>query len=252
MITYRQPFTGSYPVSQEYGVVIPGVTYKSRPHSGIDYACPKGTPILASGDGTVAYSDFDNSGYGHLVEIQHPDGKATFYAHLSERHVIKGAKVKQGDIIGLSGSTGNSTGPHLHFEARKNILDWRSHQDPVTFLPMMSVDDSVIHKTQHIDNNASQPNYGYPSILYGTTAGAKQKNQQKINGGLCEVVCDESNLRDADNYLVCGNLLKGAKIVVSPDVVMFNNLPYHKICDDYMLIAEYDGYGTNILKQIDS
>ena len=252
MITYRQPFYGSYPISQEYGVVIPGVTYKGRPHSGIDYACPKGTPILASGDGIVAYSDFDSSGYGHLVEIQHPDGKATFYAHLSERHVVKGAKVKQGDVIGISGSTGNSTGPHLHFEARKNILDWRSHQDPITFLPMMSVDDSVIRKNQYTDNNAFQSDYGYPSILYGSTAGALQKNEQKINGGLCEVVCDEANLRDADNYLVCGNLLKGAKVVVSPDVVMFNNLPYHKICDDYMLIAEYDGYGTNILKQIDS
>ena len=94
MVTYRQPFKEEYPVSQAYGVIIPGVTYKNRPHSGIDYACPKGTPILASGDGIVMYSDFDNSGFGHLVTIQHNDGKATLYAHLSERRVVLRQKVK--------------------------------------------------------------------------------------------------------------------------------------------------------------
>lgn len=234
MVTYRQPFKGTYPISQEYGVVIPGVTYKGRPHSGIDYATPKGTPILASGDGVVDYSDFDNSGYGHLIRIHHPDGKYTMYAHLSERHVIKGAKVKQGDVIGLSGNTGNSTGPHLHFEARKYGTDWRSHQNPVTFLPMMTVDDSIVPNAQ----------------MNMTTSTIMKKNEQRIDGGLCQVVCDEANIRDAENYLICGRLLNGAKIVVSPDVIMFNNLPYHKFCDDYMLIAEYDGYGTEIIRKI--
>ena len=245
MITYRQPFKGQYPITQAYGVVIPGVTYKDRPHTGIDYGCPDGTPILASGDGIVQFSDFDQSGYGKVVIIQHNDGKATLYAHLSSRNVVLKQKVKQGDIIGYSGSTGNSTGPHLHFEARKTWCDWRSHQNPVTFLPLMSVDDSI-QTSQQSDGTA------YQSIMYGTTAGATQKNEQKINGGLCEVVCDEANIRDAESYLICGRLLKGAKVVVSPDVVMFNNLPYHKICDDYMLIAEYDGFGTDILSPIEN
>lgn len=143
MITYRQPFVGDYPVTQAYGVVIPGVTFKDRPHSGIDYGCPAGTPILASRGGTVVYSDFDPSGYGHLVKILHPDNNMTLYAHLSERHVGKGAAVRQGDVIGLSGNTGNSNGPHLHFEARKYPHRWQDHIDPMT-LPMMSVDDSVV------------------------------------------------------------------------------------------------------------
>ena len=245
MITYRQPFKGEYPITQAYGVVIPGVTYKDRPHTGIDYGCPNETPILASGDGVVQYSDFDKTGYGKVVIIQHNDGKATLYAHLNSRNVVLKQKVRQGDVIGYSGNTGNSTGPHLHFEARKTWNDWRSHQNPVTFLPMMSVDDSI--------QTSQQPNAPYQSIMYsGTTAEAVIKNHQLITGGLCEVVCDEANIRDAGNYLVCGRLLRGARVVVSPDVVMYNNLPYHKFCDDYMLIAEYDLYGTEILKPIEN
>ena len=246
-MAYRQPFKGDYPITQGYGVIIPGVTYKDRPHTGIDYGCPKGTPILASGDGVVQYSDFDNSGFGHLVTIVHNDGKATLYAHLSERHVVKMQKVKQGDVIGLSGSTGNSTGPHLHFEARSKWCDWRTHQNPVTFLPMMTVDDSIVTPQTTPQNNVTIP---VPQYI-ATTASIGQKNEQRIDGGLCEVVCDEANIRDSENFMICGRLLKGAKVVVSPDTVMFNNLPYHKICDDYMLIAEYDGYGTDILRKID-
>ena len=234
MVSYRQPFRGEYPITQAYGVVIPGVTYKDRPHTGIDYGCPKGTPILASADGVVQYSDFDKSGYGHLVTIIHNDNKATRYAHLSERHVVLKQKVKQGDVIGLSGSTGNSTGPHLHFEARKIWCDWRSHQDPVTFLPLRTADDSI---------GQVQPPV--------TSVMLQQKPEQKIFGGLCEVVCEEANIRDAETYRICGRLNQGAKVVVSPDTVIYAGLPYHKIFDDYMLIAEYDGYGTDILSRID-
>ena len=77
-----------------------------------------------------------------------------------------------------------------------------------------------------------------------------RKNTQGIDGGLCQVVCEQANIRDTDTFQVKGALNFGAKCVVSPDVVWYNNLPYHKIMDDYMLIAEYDGYGTQILKQI--
>lgn len=141
-MSYRQPFKGDYPITQAYGVVIPGVTYKNRPHSGIDYGCPKGTPILASNDGVVVFSDFDNSGFGHLVTIQHNDGNATLYAHLSSRSVVLRQKVQQGEVIGYSGSTGNSTGPHLHFEARRQWNKWDSHFDPM-LLPLVCIDDSI-------------------------------------------------------------------------------------------------------------
>ena len=148
MITYRQPFKGEYPITQDYGVIIPGVTYKNRPHSGIDYGCPSSTEILAAADGVVKLSTYDSDGYGKYVIIQHSDGNATLYAHLCGRNVTENQKVKQGDVIGWSGNTGNSTGPHLHFEARRKWGDWDSHFDPRD-LPLMSFDDTS--HTERID-----------------------------------------------------------------------------------------------------
>lgn len=140
MITFRQPFKGDYPITQRYGEIIPGVTYAGKPHTGIDYACPERTEILASADGVVKYAEFDKTGYGNTVIIRHNDGRATLYAHLSNILFHVNQSVKQGNVIGLSGNTGNSTGPHLHFEARKEWYDYRSHFDPMQ-LPLMSFAD---------------------------------------------------------------------------------------------------------------
>lgn len=142
MITYRQPFQGEFPITQKYGEVIPGVTKNGQPHTGIDYACPEKTNILASADGTVMFAGWEPTGYGYCVIIQHPDGKATLYAHLTGPTVRINQKVQQGDVIGVSGSTGYATGPHLHFEARAQWNSYRSHFDPMT-LPLMTVDDSI-------------------------------------------------------------------------------------------------------------
>ncbi len=93
-----------------------GVT---RWHYGVDLACPTGTPVYASRDGTVSFSG-SSSGYGLLVKINHGDSIETRYGHNSKLLVKKGQKVKQGQIIALVGSTGHSTGPHCHFEIRIN------------------------------------------------------------------------------------------------------------------------------------
>lgn len=129
-MNYRQPFEGSYPITQGYGD-----TDTSAFHTGIDYGLPAGTPVLASEAGTVVFSGWDNTGYGNCVIIQHGDGNATLYAHLNKVMVFTGNKVRKSQIIGYSGSTGNSTGPHLHFEARHTWSDYRSHFDPMT-LPL--------------------------------------------------------------------------------------------------------------------
>ena len=88
-----------------------------RRHQGIDLPYPTGTPVPAAFDGRVRISDYVG-GYGNLVVIRHANGLETFYGHLSKRNVQSGDWVSAGDIIGLGGSTGRSTGPHLHFETR--------------------------------------------------------------------------------------------------------------------------------------
>lgn len=88
-----------------------------RMHSGTDFAAPSGTPIYATGDGVVTYADWD-SGYGRLIKIQHDFGIETRYAHLSQIRVTSGQRVSRGDRIGDMGTSGRSTGTHLHYEVR--------------------------------------------------------------------------------------------------------------------------------------
>jgi murein DD-endopeptidase MepM/ murein hydrolase activator NlpD len=87
-----------------------------RMHRGIDIAGPIGTPIVAAAPGIVLTSGWNDGGYGYMVEVQHPDGSMTRYAHNDRIHVRKGDTVQQGQRIADMGSTGRSTGPHLHFE----------------------------------------------------------------------------------------------------------------------------------------
>ncbi len=95
--------------------------YRSRPnyHTGIDVALRYGTPVMATADGTVVGSGWQ-PGYGWSVLVQHGEGYNTLYAHLSEALAQLGERVKPGEIVGLSGSSGNSTGPHLHYEIWKD------------------------------------------------------------------------------------------------------------------------------------
>ena len=88
-------------------------------HSGLDFRAPMGSPIHAAADGRVAFVGWKN-GYGKVVEIDHGAGLVTRYAHMSRFNAQVGAKVTAGDVIGAIGSTGRSTGPHLHFEVRIN------------------------------------------------------------------------------------------------------------------------------------
>jgi murein DD-endopeptidase MepM/ murein hydrolase activator NlpD len=92
----------------------------STGHRAIDYAAPYGTPIRAVGDGIVTFAGWDAGAYGYFTAIRHNDTYSTHYAHQSRIIVKKGERVKQGQIIGYVGSTGLSTGPHLHFEMLKN------------------------------------------------------------------------------------------------------------------------------------
>lgn len=94
--------------------------YKGWLHTGIDIACPYGTPIVAAADGVVSRVQYLNYGYGYNIIIDHGAGKQTLYGHNSWIGVVAGQRVSQGEVIAKEGSTGRSTGPHLHFEVRIN------------------------------------------------------------------------------------------------------------------------------------
>jgi murein DD-endopeptidase MepM/ murein hydrolase activator NlpD len=112
----------SYPVK---GVLTQGYT---STHNGLDFGVVTGTDVQSTISGKVIYAGWNNQGYGNLVIVQNGDVK-TYYAHLSEVPVTVGQTVNKGDVIGLSGSTGNSTGPHVHYEVRVN----NANVDPSTF-----------------------------------------------------------------------------------------------------------------------
>lgn len=88
-------------------------------HNGLDIAIPVGTPIISTMDGRVVHAGWNNQGYGNLVIVENGEYR-TYYAHLSSIPVSMGDEVKAGSTVGLSGNTGNSTGPHLHYEIRRN------------------------------------------------------------------------------------------------------------------------------------
>jgi len=118
------------------GVFTSGFGWRwGRVHQGIDIAAPVGTPILAAASGVVDYATWHDGGYGNMIDILHADGTITRYAHMNELYVKEGQTVSQGQTIGAMGSTGFSTGPHLHFEIRPN---GGSAIDPMTFLAKAS------------------------------------------------------------------------------------------------------------------
>ena len=119
--------TRNYKISARYGQS--GSMWSSGRHTGLDFAAPEGTSIDAADSGKVV-SAGPAGAYGNMIEIAHGDGTRTRYAHLSDIDVKRGEKVTRGEHIGDLGNTGNSSGPHLHFE----VLIDGDHADPERFL----------------------------------------------------------------------------------------------------------------------
>ena len=125
----RWPVPGFGTITSEYGVRIHPVFRVNRMHWGIDIGAPHGANVIAADTGTVITSSYDYS-YGNFIVINHGNGTTTLYAHLSSRRVSEGTVVVKGDVIGRIGSTGVSTGPHLHFEVAVN----GQRENPVKYL----------------------------------------------------------------------------------------------------------------------
>lgn len=140
--TYSAPSVSNYSTGTSSGYVDIGISLinpvsgiitsrygsndsvRDHSHSGLDIAAPYGTPIKAAASGTVTYSGNAGDGFGNYVIISHGNGVTTVYAHCSQLLVSAGQTVSQGDVIAKVGSTGNSTGNHLHLEVRKNGVNY--------------------------------------------------------------------------------------------------------------------------------
>jgi murein DD-endopeptidase MepM/ murein hydrolase activator NlpD len=132
-----RPLAGNPQITSGFGIVRNLLNAKGlktasygKPHGGVDFGVGEGTPIYAVKDGDVSPITSDPNGFGNYVSINHPDGKTSFYGHMSKVAATPGGKVKAGDVVGYSGNSGNSTGPHLHFEVR----DGATKIDPLAYI----------------------------------------------------------------------------------------------------------------------
>jgi murein DD-endopeptidase MepM/ murein hydrolase activator NlpD len=128
LVPTAQPVPGSH-LGSAFGWRTDPITGRSALHTGLDFQADPGTPILAAAGGVVVVQEY-HAGFGNMVEIDHGNGLITRYAHASATFVKKGDLIKRGQKIAAVGSTGRSTGPHLHFE----VLADGTPQDPQTFL----------------------------------------------------------------------------------------------------------------------
>ena len=118
-IVFSAPVRG-YAINSPYGLRKLAIEARARAHKGVDIAAPKGTTVFTAAEGRIVRTGYDAGGYGNFIEVRHPNGLSTVYGHLSRVDVASGDAVTPGQRIGLVGSTGYSTGPHLHFEVIRN------------------------------------------------------------------------------------------------------------------------------------
>ncbi|MBA0049661.1 M23 family metallopeptidase [Streptomyces sp. AJS327] len=133
-LSWSRPLRSPARISQSYGV---RGGWASGYHTGVDLAVPVGTPVRSVGAGRVVFAGRSGA-YGKAVTIRMRDGKYTLFAHLSRIHVRKGQRVRAGTLIGKSGNTGQSSGPHLHFEVRA-ARGYGSDIDPRKYLAQRGV-----------------------------------------------------------------------------------------------------------------
>lgn len=197
---YHTPYKPS-PIRSRYG------PRRGRAHQGVDLALKTGEPIYATFSGRVRISQYNRGGYGNLVVIRHDNGLETYYGHLSERMVEPNQWVEAGQVIGLGGSTGRSTGPHLHFETRyygqsfdpERLIDFKSGTlCRETFLLKRSYfsiysrasqdfEDEIANEEQDKKEQAERETMRYHKIRSGDTLGAIARKYGTTVGNICRL-----------------------------------------------------------------
>lgn len=197
---YHTPYKPS-PIRSRYG------PRRGRAHQGVDLALKAGEPIYATFSGRVRISQYNRGGYGNLVVIRHDNGLETYYGHLSERMVEPNQWVEAGQVIGLGGSTGRSTGPHLHFETRyygqsfdpERLIDFKSGTlCRETFLlrrnyfsiysrASQDFEDEIANEEQDKKEQAEREAMRYHKIRSGDTLGAIARKYGTTVGNICRL-----------------------------------------------------------------
>lgn len=197
---YHTPYKPS-PIRSRYG------PRRGRAHQGVDLALKTGEKIYATFSGRVRISQYNRGGYGNLVVIRHDNGLETYYGHLSERMVEPNQWVEAGSVIGLGGSTGRSTGPHLHFETRyfgqsfdpERLIDFKSGTlCRETFLLKRSYfsiysrasqdfEDEIANEEQDKKEQAEREAMRYHKIRSGDTLGAIARKYGTTVGNICRL-----------------------------------------------------------------
>lgn len=118
-VRFEQPLPG-YRINSRFGLRRLAAFGAARAHEGVDIAAPSGAAVLSTAEGRVDRVGYDAGGYGNFVELRHPNGMSSFYGHMSRVDVRVGDRLGSGERLGRVGSTGRSTGSHLHFEIRRD------------------------------------------------------------------------------------------------------------------------------------
>ena len=198
---YHCPYQGTVHPHGKYG------PRRRRQHQGVDLPLKTGDPVYATFCGRVRISQYNKGGYGNLVIIRHDNGLETYYGHLSERMVEPGQWVEAGQIIGLGGLTGRSTGPHLHFETRyygqsfdpERLIDFKNGTlSRETFLLKKSFfsiysnagqdfEDEIANEEQDKKEAAEKAAMKYYKIRSGDTLGAIARRHGTTVANLCRL-----------------------------------------------------------------
>ena len=136
----------------KFGMRMHPVHREWRMHTGMDFSAKSGTPIFATGDGTVVKSEYNHGGYGWMVVIDHGIiGYHTLYGHMLKKGMEVGAEVKRGQVIGFVGSTGTSTSPHVHYEVHKN--GYRNYVNPIHYFYADFSDEEYSQMVEQAQNS---------------------------------------------------------------------------------------------------
>lgn len=201
LTSYHCPYQGPVHPRGKYG------PRRRRQHQGVDLPLKTGDPVYATFCGRVRISQYNKGGYGNLVIIRHDNGLETYYGHLSERMVEPGQWVEAGQIIGLGGSTGRSTGPHLHFETRyygqsfdpERLIDFKNGTlSRETFLLKKSFfsiysnagqdfEDEIANEEQDKKEAAKKAAMKYYKIRSGDTLGAIARRHGTTVANICRL-----------------------------------------------------------------